>query len=128
MDAAGVHDGTAKSDFDDVVEGSWYESYVASAVAEGIAAGRSENIFGVGEPITRQDVCVMAAKLADGGEDAPELAFDDAADIADYARQSVQKLAGLGVVSGMGDNKFCPTDTCTRAQAAMIVSGILEKK
>ena len=125
--AAEIYDSEAKSEFADVVKGSWYEAYVASAVNKGIIKGQSETEFGVGKPITRQDACVVAAPLLTGDFDG-ELLFADNEDISDYAKESVRKLTSAGVVSGMDNNCFMPKATCTRAQAAKIIWGILERR
>jgi len=125
--AAGLYDSSAKSDFADVAPGSWYESYVASAVNNGLVKGQGEKMFGVGQPITRQDVCVIASGILNG-EFNGELSFNDNDKISDYAKESVRKLTASGVVSGMGDGSFMPLSTCTRAQAAKIIYGILERR
>ena len=127
VSAAGVYDENAKCDFSDVAEGSWYASYVASAVNNGLVSGQSETVFGVGKPITRQDVCVISAKLLDVKAD-DVLSYDDADEISEYAKEGVMKLSSCGIVSGMGDNKFMPQMTCTRAQAAKIIYGIIERR
>lgn len=126
VDAAGVHDKNAVCDFEDVEKGSWYASYVASAVQNGLISGQSETLFGTGSAITRQDVCTIAAKLLPADTEVTALSFTDSEEIAAYAREGVAKLAGLGIVSGMGNHEFKPADTCTRAQAAKIVAGILK--
>ena len=125
VDAAGVHEKDAVCSFEDVVSGSWYESYVASAVKNGLVSGRDETSFGVGEPITRQDVCVIAAKLLKNAEN-EDSSFTDWDEVADYAKESVARLAGAKIISGMGDGSFGPGRTCTRAQAAKIIYGILK--
>ena len=51
--------------FTDVVEGSWYEYYVETALKIGIVSGISDTEFGVGMPISRQDMAVMAKRALD---------------------------------------------------------------
>jgi len=127
VSAAEVYDSNAKTDFTDVISGSWYESYVGSAFNNGFVKGQSENVFGVGQAITRQDVCVIVAALLNGDYNG-ELNFSDNDAISDYAKESVRKLTAAGIVSGMGDGSFKPLNTCTRAQAAKIIYGILERR
>ena len=62
VDAANIHDTEAVCNFSDVVKGSWYESYVASAYKNGFVLGQSDEIFGIGNAITREDVCVIGIK------------------------------------------------------------------
>lgn len=128
VEAAGVHESGAVCGFEDVAGGSWYESYVASAVKHGLVLGQSDKIFGVGKPITRQDVCVIASKLLKNKPESAAVEFADAGEISEYAVESISMLTGRGIVSGMGENEFRPKDTCTRAQAAKIVFGILREE
>ena len=93
---------------------------------KGIVNGKSDTVFGVGEPISRQDACVMidrALSLSKGEE--ASLSFKDDKDIADYAKASVAALSSYGVVNGVGANEFNPGGLCTRAQAAKIIANML---
>ena len=106
--------------FSDVENGAWYENYIKTAVDNGIVSGISENEFGVGEKITRQDMAVMifrALKL----EENEDSEFADDADISDYAKTAVYAVKNAGIISGMGDNMFLPKAFATRAQAAQMI-------
>ena len=97
----------------------------------GITNGVSENEFGVGRPITRQDVCVMICRAL--GIDTADvslanISFADADEISDYAKSSVAYLSSYAVINGFSDNTFKPADICTRAQAARIICYSLELK
>ncbi len=50
------------SEFADVPEGEWYSNYVNSALQLGIVSGISDDMFGVGEEISRQDMAVMCQR------------------------------------------------------------------
>lgn len=50
----------AEVSFKDVDQNAWYMTYIKSAVKLGIVNGISDNEFGVGQPISRQDMVVMA--------------------------------------------------------------------
>lgn len=116
----------ATSSFSDTAEGAWYVPYIVSGVEKGIVNGKSDTVFGVGEPISRQDACVMidrALSLSKGEE--ASLSFKDDKDIADYAKASVAALSSYGVVNGVGANEFNPGGLCTRAQAAKIIANML---
>lgn len=54
-----------ETDFTDVEQGAWYEVYINSAVHYGIINGISETEFGVGQPISRQDMAVMSMRALD---------------------------------------------------------------
>lgn len=112
--------------FDDVPTDAWYYSYVASAVKNGIINGVDERNFGSGQPLTRQDMAVIAyraSKAADIQFDAASnmTNFTDEAYISDYAKESVNTLSSCGIINGMGDGTFVPSGYATRAQAAVII-------
>jgi len=121
-------DASATCDFEDVSEDAWYYSTVASAYHKGITKGMTETVFGSGMKITRQDMCVLAykaAELAGTRLSAAESEFSDQAEIAAYAKTAVGAMYGAEIVGGMGDNRFAPQETATRAQAAKIIYGLL---
>ena len=53
------------NDFTDVESGAWYEVYINSAMHYGIINGISDTEFGVGQPISRQDMAVMSMRAID---------------------------------------------------------------
>ena len=127
--AFGLLDENAKCSFSDVPESAWFYSAVASAYNEGITSGVSDTMFGAGENITRQDMCVLAYKSANIAGitlEEGELSFDDTDEISEYARDCTARMSFAGIVNGVGDNKFAPRDTATRASAAKIIYELLK--
>lgn len=120
--AAKIADGGSEIRFDDVESGSWAEKYIQKAAAAGIITGESDTSFGTGKAITRQDMAVIVCRAgestaaADGKAD-----FADLGEISDYARESVEKLARLGIIRGFEDGTFRPLERCTRAMAAQVI-------
>ena len=115
--------------FTDVREDAWYYGYRCGAVKHGIISGTSENTFGVGEYVTRQDMAVIACRAAAvAGKQLPggTTEFTDRERIADYALESVGQMNGAGIIQGMGDGRFAPNEYATRAQAAKIACLLLE--
>lgn len=124
--AAGLGDETATCDFDDVKTNAWYYKSVAIGVKKGIVFGVSENNFGVGLNITRQDAAVMIYRgmKAIGktvNEVRDESNFADKSEISPYALDAVEKLYKTGIISGNENNEFAPMNTCTRAEAAKMI-------
>ncbi len=116
--------------FSDVSDGDWYAKAVQIASSLGLVSGISENEFGAGLSITREDMAVIAARLSElkGIEnDGSGVRFNDAAQISEYAQEAVSKLSSSGIISGMGDNMFMPKEKVTRAQAAKIIYELLNK-
>ena len=117
------------ADMPDVDVYAWYAPYVAAAVEAGIVNGYEDGSFGVGRQITRQEMAVIAYRAgmkigkplsanADGH-------FADDAEISAYAKASVYAMEQSGILNGIGNNLFAPTQLCTRAQAAKVVALLL---
>jgi len=69
--------------------------------------------------ITRAEYCALAVALYEkhtGKAVAERMTFDDTADV------NVEKMAAVGVVTGVGGNMFAPDDLLTREQAAVMLS------
>ncbi len=108
--------------FSDVDANAWYYSYVASAVKTGYIKGTGEGKFGVGSFITRQDMAVILARIANGSDiDATVCGFSDDEVISEYAKGAVRYVKEKGIMSGMGNNMFAPNANVTRAQAAKAI-------
>jgi hypothetical protein len=56
----------------------------------------------------------------------PSVVFSDEADIADYAKQSVQSLYCGGIINGVGVNAFNPKGSATRAEVAAMLHRFTE--
>lgn len=125
----GLNDTSLTVDFQDVQEGSWYYSYVASAYKNGIVSGIGDNLFGTGQNIKRQDMAkiintVLAANGIEG-EKADSSVLVDFDSISDYARDDVLAIFGLGIISGDDNGNFNPNQFATRQEAAKMVYGML---
>ena len=60
--ALDLYDQSATCAFTDVQPQAWYASYVASAVQNGVIQGYDDGSFGVGKPITREEMAVIACR------------------------------------------------------------------
>ncbi len=126
----GLTDKTLQSGFADVAADAWYAPYVATAKQHGIVNGVSAVRFGVGEPITRQDMCkilyemLVKMHLPQQG-DAQEILFNDAQTIAEYAQSAVRALVSLRIIQGDNLGNFHPNNHATRQEAAKLIYGML---
>jgi hypothetical protein len=92
----------------------------------GIINGKGDGSFGIGQVVTREDMCVMIARVLGMGEGTDTtVTFTDTDAIAPYAQDSVGYLSLLGMVNGMPDGSFQPKVSCTRAQVARVISDII---
>ena len=126
--AAKKYDKDAVCDFVDVDKAAWYYSYVASASKYGMVHGIGEEMFGTGRALTRQDMAVLCLSAKGEVPKIREAAdFTDSNEIADYAKDAVNKLYMSGAVSGMGNNRFVPMGQATRAECAQIIFNLFLK-
>ena len=128
--AMGVFDSAAGVSFSDTPADAWYTPYIASAVREGLVYGVSEERFGVGEKITRQDMAVMlfrAMKKRGFDTERSLEQFFDHEDISDYAKDAVYTMRKTGIINGVGENAFAPKQTATRAMAARMVDAMMSE-
>ena len=129
VNAAKITGSKTTTDFSDVIKGAWYEKFVALGVENGIVNGQSEDDFGIGMNVTREDMAVMMYRAlkdeismsAEGAE-----SFKDFDNISEYAREAVACMQNLGIINGMDDGTFCPKDNATRAQAAVCIRRMLK--
>lgn len=129
VSAANVYDDNAECEFTDCLKTDWFYGYIASAYNKGIVKGISDNEFGVGQKLTRQDMAVLCRRAKYGELNAVRSAeqFTDDEKIADYAKDIVYELYCAGMINGMGDGRFEPLGTATRAQGAMIIYNLFIK-
>lgn len=111
--------------FDDVDKDMWYSGYVAAAVKNGIAFGKDETTFGIGELITREQIAAMCARIIGKTSDELTEDFADSDDISEYAKDGVMLMKKLGVIKGNESGEFKPKSYATRAEAAQIIYGII---
>lgn len=127
----GVEDESAKSNFKDVPDNTWYTKAVNWAAANGIVEGNGADMFLPDQVITRQDMCTMMARYIAYHEKkhnvthekkGEEKTFPDADKISSYAQEAVKKCVTLGLIEGNELGYFMPQGTATRAEAATIIS------
>ena len=114
-----------------MVSGAWYENAVNTAAETGIVSGVSEDTFGIGKNITRQEAAAILLRAAEkfGGfaKQSSEINFTDYEEISDYAKEAVSALNAAGVISGYPDGSFRPNDIMTRAQCSVMLGSVIEK-
>ncbi len=126
----GLESETAKCSLRDVSKDAWYYGYVSVANVLGIVNGDENSNFNAEKKITREDAAVMLYRTAIKAGytfDGNGQTFTDSAYIAEYAKEAVTKMNAKGIINGMGDGKFSPKASCTRAQAAKMIYETLVK-
>lgn len=129
MDAYGLVETGHQLTFTDTKPGQWYSDALASAASLGIITGYEDGSFGLAQPINRQDMAVMTVRiLKAAGVQVPDgstTEFTDAVTIADYAKTAVKTLGGAGWMNGRVGGAFVPEGAATRAEAAVLISRML---
>lgn len=124
--ALNLENSTATENFSDVSSTAWYAPYVAVAAEKGIIQGRTSTTFDPTATITRAEMATLisrALKLThpDAKTDASALnKFTDAAKINATLKDGVAFAASNNLVIGNA-GKFNPSNTATRAEAAVII-------
>ena len=89
--------------------------------AMGIINGKSETEFAPNDLLTREEAAVILNRMVNKTIPVPVtemyFAFDDEASISAWASDSIQVICNMGVMNGVGENKFAPQDTYTTEQA-----------
>lgn len=101
------------------VTSSWATESVKTAQNLGIVPDTlPDNLTGT---ITRGDFCEIIAPLYEklSGQEITERVY-----FSDTGNEAVEKLAGIGVVGGVGGDTFAPNNSLTRAEAAAIFARI----
>ena len=95
---------------------SWAQEQVNAAINAGLVPESLQSKYT--QTATRAEFCALAVELYEtvtGSEITQRATFTDTSDV------NVQKMAGIGVISGIGNNQFNPNGELTREQAATIL-------
>ncbi len=115
--------------FSDVPTNDYYSAAVAWAKDNHILSGYANGKFGVGDPITREQACVIFFNYITGycdkgvgSSNTPEeicSRYPDGGNVSDWARTAVAWAAQNNVVGGNG--KLNPAGNANRAEMAQII-------
>lgn len=112
----------AAETFTDVSPDAWYAKAIAWAVAEGVADGYGEGLFGPNDAITREQLAAMLWRYAGSPEADGDLSvFADGADTSSWAQQAMSWAVSLGLINGVDSDRLAPKGQATRAQTATIL-------
>lgn len=115
------------TEFNDTDSSMWYAPYVKAVCQNGIMVGIGDDSFGVGQPVTRQDFAVVLSRILNTAQIDTNMSFTDFDEISEYAKQAVLQLATKNIITGFSDGSFQGKQSCTRAQAAVMIGRALEE-
>ena len=99
----------------------WAVVSVNAAIAAGIVPPALQSKYT--QAITRAEFCALAVALY---QSATNSDLPITTSFADTTDENVLKMASLGVVNGVGDNKFAPDQKLTREQAATMLARLAD--
>ena len=111
--------------FADVGANAWYAKAVNTLGSLGIVSGVGDNCFDPNRAITRAEFTAIAARFAKANETG-SVRFSDVPVNAWYYN-AVLTAVNYGWITGVGDNRFAPSERITRAEAATIVNRMLAR-
>jgi hypothetical protein len=110
--------------FNDVASTDWYDKAVGFMSARTIVSGVGDNNFAPQNKVTRADFLIMVMKSYDIEVD--KEVKDNFADAGNkYYTDYLGTAKYLGLVSGMGDNKYMPEATISRQDMLVILYRLL---
>ena len=120
------------SRFGDVAEG-YYRAAVNWADKNGISTGYTNGRFGVGDPMTREQLVTVLYRYAKlNGYDtditsAKAKSYSDYRYVSDFAKTAVNWAIEKGIISGTDPAHIDPLGSAARAQVAQIFKNISER-
>lgn len=111
--------------FRDVDPYAWYAPYVSWAEQYGIVSGYGNGLFGVQDEITVEQAAVIIARYAayagqDISADITLIQYDDAAQISDWAEDSMRWAVEQGIYTGEGYNLRAKSPAARSLTAMML--------
>ena len=100
---------------------SWAQEQVNEAISAGLVPDALQSSYTT--PATRSEFCALAAELY---ETVLDTEITERATFTDTTDVNVEKMAGLGVVNGVGNGQFNPSGQITRQEAAALLSRLAQ--
>ncbi len=128
---AGTPEVETENKFYDVDVDQYYANAVIWASENGIVAGYSEDMFGVGDSITREQLVTILYRYSNNqGMNTESLAdlsaFEDLDSISDYAMIPMQWAVDVNLVYGTSETTLSAQKEATRAEVAAILMRYIE--
>ena len=112
----------------DVTKDAWYADAVYCAWGLGVTNGVDAAHFGVGQPITREQMATLAERFMEvrlhvalKAAKNPTAAFSDAEQVSAWAKESVEAMRVAGILQGDDQNYVNPKAHATRAEATALI-------
>lgn len=119
---------------EDVLD-DWYTPCVNWAYDKGYINGYTDEVFGVGHALSREQLCCIFANILASKDEVENVdmskfeAMPDADQTSSWARKSVAWCINNGLISGVdveGERQIQPTVTCSRGMMAALLSSAIK--
>ncbi|WP_164985195.1 S-layer homology domain-containing protein [Ammoniphilus sp. CFH 90114] len=114
--------------FGDVSASAWFKDEVSKAHAAGYISGYNDGTIRPQNPVTRQEVAAMIAKMAklDTSVSLNNIdRFQDDSKTPTWSKNVIQAVVAQGFMKGYPDQTFQPTRSITRAEAIATLQGLV---
>lgn len=116
--------------FKDVEPGKWYTDSVNIAASLGLVTGY-DGKFNPNDDITREEMATIIVRIlkhvdATGDYTISGIDFADKDEISTWAKEAAAIAENKGLINGIGENRFAPKKTATRAEAAVVIYRLLK--
>ncbi len=125
-DAAPWHDRPGNDFADTPFFNNWAHDGIDYCVENELMNGVGNNLFNPNGTVSRAQLVTILYHLAGNPETAFKGTFTDVAEGLWYS-DAIEWAAANGVVNGVGDGKFAPDQSITRAQIAAIIMRYCER-
>ncbi|HBN85082.1 MAG TPA: hypothetical protein DDZ89_14705 [Clostridiales bacterium] len=112
---------------------TWYTGYLATAKRLDISKGIGNNMFAPNQVITRQEMFTLVYNTLKMIDQLPEEKlgiqpsdFNDADQIAPWAKEAMAWMVDAGIIKG-NKNNLNPTSTTTRAEMAQVIYNLITR-
>ncbi|MFN4150144.1 MAG: S-layer homology domain-containing protein, partial [Candidatus Sericytochromatia bacterium] len=119
-----------KSNFKDVPEIHWADSFIKAGVEEKLVSGYPDGTFRPDSTIPRYEMAVVGVQALglDIGLAKEELPFKDAEQVPSWAKKYVYLAYTYGLLPKFPDNNFYPNRPISRAEIALFVLELINKQ
>jgi len=103
--------------------GHWANGVIGALQRAGIVQGSGNGNFNPDQQITRAEMVTILARVLDLSAANGTAKFTDLN--GHWAAEHIEKLSEVGIVNGVGADRFAPNDTATREQSVTIIVRML---
>ena len=105
--------------FGDIADIDWAVTPIVKLWQDGIVTGKSEKTFAPYDDVTREEFVAIIVRSLKLASDSTDSGFTDVAD-GRWSAGAITAAKKAGIISGINDELFAPTDKITRQDMALI--------